>query len=181
MRARLAPFKPVFILLLLIAILIVALVAVNLRGAPATTQASLDFQTLARETGVKIADYQLEYHNHSLDLRNTLTQAVANLIEGYDPSAAPLAYASLRLADRTYLITRIASGGSSGAYRFRVIRLDPDQGDDLTALTDNPNIGLSCSNPRLDGGALIFEISLPCAAGASVHDATYQTYRIPLH
>jgi len=85
-----------------------------------------------------------------------------------------------RLNNHPYLITRLGSGGSSGAYRFRVLRLDQDQAQDLTDPATNPNLGLSCTNPRLDGAALVFEISLQCTAGAAVHDSSYQSYTIPL-
>jgi hypothetical protein len=179
---RLARIRPLFNLVLLIAIPVVVLVGINLLVAPAQVQvqSALDFQTLAPETSINVADYQLAYHNRSLDLRNTINQATANIVQGYDPAAVPPAYASLKIEHRTYLITRLTSNGNSGAYWFKVIRLDPDQGVDLTASDSNPNIGLSCSNPRLEGTALVFEISLHCASGAAVHDSSYQTYSVAL-
>ena len=184
MRARLARFKPVFVLLLLIAIPLAALILVNLLIAPAVSAPTSDntpgFQTLAPETSVRVADYQLAYTKSGLVLTNTLTRAAATIAENYTAAVAP-AYTLFYFKNQPYLITRLGSSGSSGIYGFKVIRLDQDQAEDLTDPTSNPNMGLSCSNPRFDGSALIFEISLKCTNGAAVHDSSYQSYSVPLH
>ena len=180
MRARLAPLRPLLIMVLLIAIPVLILVVVNLLVPNVTVDTSLHFQNIAPETSVQVGDYRLEYTNRSVVLENTLTRQMANIVQGYDPAALPPAYTLFQFEGQPYLITRLAAGGSSGAYGFKVIKLASDHADDLTDPTNNPNIGLSCSNPRVDGNALVFEISLHCAAGAAVHDSSYQTYRITL-
>ena len=175
--------KPVLTLALLIVIPITILILISLLIAPSTgsTGTTLPtFQTLAPGTRVQVADYQLAYSKNSLILTNPLTSASATLVTDYPSSAVTPAYMLFRLNSHPYLITRLGSGGSSGAYRFRVLRLDQDQAQDLTDPGSNPNLGLSCSNPRLNGAALVFEISLKCSAGAAVQDSSYQSYTIPL-
>jgi hypothetical protein len=172
---------PVLTLVLVLVVALVALIVINLVISPATQLPSIPaFQTLAPETSASVGDYQLEYHNNSLDLHNMLTQAVANIVQNYTSASLLPAYTSIQFQGRTYLLTRLASSGSSGAYWFKVIRLDRDQATDLTDPTDNPNLGLSCANPRFDGSALVFEMSLKCDAGVAVQDSSYQKYSIPL-
>jgi len=124
--------------------------------------ASSEYQSINALTPLAGTHYQIEYTDENVTLKNTSTQAALPVIQHYSPVAAPPAYHLFSYAQRPYLIVRLASGGNSGTYWFKVFDLSGADARELTVASDNPDMGLSCNAPVLEQDSLKFLISTDC-------------------
>ena len=102
------------------------------------------------------------------------------IIQRYSSTALRPAYQLLTYADHIYLLIRLASGGNSGAYWFKVFDVSRAPAEDLMVAYDDPQIGISCTEPRLYGNSLLFEISADCHAASLSESVSYRRYWVQL-
>jgi hypothetical protein len=134
---------------------------------------SINFQDIQPETALETTHYRIEYTNQNLVLDNIRTRVSTTIVQRYSPVAAQPAYQLLNHANRPYLIIRLASGGNNGANWYKVFDLSGAAVRELTAVSYDPYMGLSCSDPLLRGDALEFQISTNCHSGSLSLPRTY--------
>lgn len=118
-----------------------------------------DFRELRQSTTLSGTNYALELIGNDVRFRNTVTQSlyVTGLSSLPDD---PLLYTLLRHRDNTYLIVGSDhEDGNIGGFWFDIFNItgEPYIVDDRGVLPH-----LSCTYPRLDGDALLFETAHQC-------------------